>query len=100
MTLLYDSILLAITAWVYVHILMDRGMILEWWGKLLTRLPEKIADPLGLCEYCVGGQFALWYYLYYNLNEYSVVNHIIFISLTIFLIEVINYGSKAVKLKG
>ena len=102
---LLDSLLLAITAWTFSHILLKDGMILDWWGKILVRLPEKIADPLGLCEYCLAGQLALWFYLWKNWGGYEVafcdhlVGHIIFVSLTIFLVEIINYGSEAFKVR-
>jgi len=91
-----DSILLAIAAWVFVHILMGEGMIMGWWAKIIYKLPEKFSEPLGGCEYCVAGQMALWYYLYKNWNEYGVtfcdqlIGHILFITLTIFIVKVIN----------
>ena len=90
-----DAILLGIAAWVYTHILLKEGMMLGWLGKLISRLPEWLSEPLGGCEYCVAGQFGLWYYLYMNWNEYNLINHILFITLAIFTVEIINrYGSK------
>ena len=90
-----DAILLGIAAWVYSMVLLKEGMIFGWLGKLILRLPEWLSEPLGGCEYCVAGQFGLWYYLYMNWNEYNLINHILFITLTIFTVEIINrYGSK------
>ena len=97
---LLNSLLLAITAWTFSHILMKEGMLLDWWGRWLVRLPEKIGNPLGLCEYCLAGQLALWFYLWKNWGSYDFVAHIIFISLTIFLVEIINYGSEAIRIRG
>lgn len=88
--MLFDSILLAIAAWVYVYILLKDGMVLSWLWNILDRLPEWLSEPLGGCEYCVAGQFALWYYLYKNFYEYDVADHILFITLTIFIVEIIN----------
>lgn len=91
-----DSLLLAVTAWVFVMILTKDGMILGWWGRALNRFPLWLGEPLGGCEYCVAGQMALWYYLYKHRNDYLVtfcdrlIEHIIFISLTIFIVEIIN----------
>lgn len=91
----YEAVLLGIAAWVYSRLLLKEGMILGWLGKLIGRLPEWLSEPLGGCEYCVAGQFALWYYLYKHLVDYNIVNHIIFITLAIFTVELINrYGSK------
>ena len=90
------SILLGIAAWVYSMILLRDGMILGWLGKSLARLPDWLCDPLGGCEYCVAGQFALWFYLYVFWNSYldnvigNIVNHILFITATIFVVSIIN----------
>ena len=84
-----DSILLAIAAWVYVHLLLKEGMVLSWFNNVLDRLPEWLSEPLGGCEYCVAGQMALWYYLY-KMESYNLVEHILFITLTIFIVEIIN----------
>ena len=88
-----ESIGLAITGWVFVMILTKDGMIFGWWGRFLNRLPEWLSEPLGGCEYCVAGQLALWYYLYKHWNGYVVtdlIEHVIFVSLTIFIVEIIN----------
>ncbi|WP_437918586.1 hypothetical protein [Sphingobacterium sp. LRF_L2] len=34
--------------------------VLNWYGKILERLPKMIAQPLGLCVLCFSGQLALW----------------------------------------
>jgi len=85
-----DSILLAVAAWVYVYILLKEGMILSWWWEIINELPEWASEPLGGCEYCVAGQMALWYYLYEKFYEYDLAEHILFITLTIFIVEIIN----------
>lgn len=83
-------ILIAITAWVFTNILLDSDMILGKYGKWLHLLPTWISKPLGLCEYCLGGQLALWHFLYYHWHEYDITHHIMMICLTIFVIELIN----------
>lgn len=87
---LLSSILLGIAAWVYVYILLKEGMVLGWLGKLIAKLPSWLGEPLGGCEYCVAGQMAMWYYLYENFYGYDLINHILFITLTIFIVEIIN----------
>jgi len=85
--MIWDSILLAIAGWVFVMILTKEGMIFGWWGKLILRFPEWLSEPLGGCEYCIAGQMALWWYLWkYGFN----IEIILFISLTIFIVEIIN----------
>jgi len=88
--MIWEAILLAVAAWVYTTILLQEGMILGWLGKLISRLPDWLCEPLGGCEYCVAGQMALWYYLYKHWNGYDFIEHILFITLTIFLVEIIN----------
>ena len=94
--MIWDAVLIGICAWVFSHILIDDGNILGWWGELIWKLPNWLSSPLGECEYCLAGQMALWYYLYVNFNNYldNVVNyaiwHILFITLTIFVVEIIN----------
>ena len=70
-------------------------MILGWWGKIVARMPEWLCEPLGGCEYCVAGQLALWYYLYKNWHEYDIIEHILFITLTIFIVEIINVWKRS-----
>lgn len=88
--MILEALLLGVCAWVFVFILMEDGMILSWWGKVINKLPEWLSEPLGGCEYCVAGQMALWYYLYRYWGSYDVAEHILFITLTIFIVEIIN----------
>ena len=90
-----EAVLLGIAAWVYCFILLKDGMILGFLARGIAELPEWLSEPLGGCEYCVAGQFGLWYYLYMNWSEYNLINHILFITLAIFTVEIINrYGNK------
>jgi hypothetical protein len=45
---------------------LGEGMIFEWYGNLLDKLPEFFAKPLGRCVLCNGtwiyiGLFLAWY---------------------------------------
>lgn len=94
--MILDAVLIGICAWVYVFILMDDGMILSPWERLVSRLPDWLYKPLAGCEYCVAGQMALWYFLWLRADDYAeditgaLVSHILFITLTIFIVELIN----------
>ena len=93
-----QAIIIGITAWVFVIILMEEGMIFSWWWNVINRLPMWLAKPLGECEYCLGGQLSLWYYLLLNWHDYNVFYHIAYISLTLFTIKLINifvYGNES-----
>lgn len=87
-----DCLLIATVAWVYVIRLTDEGMILEWWERLLTRVLKKewILKPVVSCEYCVAGQMALWFYPLKYFDCYHVVDHVVFICVTIFIVEIWN----------
>lgn len=80
---------LSIVAWVFVNILQDEGMILEWWGRVLDRLPGKLAHPLGKCDRCVAGSLAFW--LFFLTGAYNPVRHLCFVSLTIFLVAFVDW---------
>lgn len=88
-------ILIGISAYVFSRILIDPDMIFGIWNTILNKMPEWLAKPLGKCEYCLAGQLAFWYYLIYFFNEYDFVNHILYTSLSIFTVEIINlYSAK------
>lgn len=84
------AIYIGITAWVFTMILIDPDMIFGKYGQLLQKLPDWLGKPLGLCEYCLAGQLALWYYLIANWSDYNVITHIFFVSIAILTVEIIN----------
>ncbi len=84
------SFLFAAFALVFCEVLIAPGMIFEFYGKLLDRLPEWIAKPLGDCSLCFAGQTALWGY--FLIAEYNILQHILFITLTIFFIKLYKDG--------
>lgn len=81
---------IAVFAWVFTNVLLEEGMILSRWRKFATTLPKWLGNPLGLCEYCLGGQIALWYYLFTYFNDYNFFLHLVYITGTIFLIRITN----------
>lgn len=81
--LVFISFLLGVFAIVFTEILLSPGMILSWYAKLLDKLPEWLAHPLGSCIYCFAGQLALWAYPFY-FKDYNLFFHLLFITLTIF----------------
>jgi len=81
--LLYKGLFIAVFSTVFTFNLTAEGSILSWWDKLIQRLPAWLEKPLGGCSYCMAGQIALWYYFF--LEDYSFVNHIFFITATIFI---------------
>lgn len=86
------SVLIAVSSWVYVCILTNEGMILDWWAKFLNRIirSQWLLKPLVECEYCVSGQIALWFYVLKYWNEYNLLTNIFFVTLTIFLTNLMN----------
>lgn len=101
------SILLAVCAYVYTHILIDTGEILDWWAAFWYNVfgnEKRLSAGEGFhplykaffqCEKCVGGQMGLWTYLALHIDEYRTVSfvlvlqHVLFITLTIFLAAII-----------
>jgi hypothetical protein len=88
--MILEAVLIGIVAWVFVIILMEEGMIFGWWWWPLNKLPDWFAKPLGKCEYCMAGQMALWYYLYAHLDNYDFCYHIVYISLSILTVKILN----------
>lgn len=76
-------------SFIWTNILLDEGMIFHFVWKWIHKIPyEAIRKPLGACEYCFGGQLALWGYLFLT-QEYSILEHIQFIILTILIIHIL-----------
>ena len=76
MQYLIDVILIGLICSVYIHYLTGDGDIMYKYYLLLTRLPEWVAKPLGLCEYCLSGQIALWYYILTYKLSISIVAYV------------------------
>lgn len=88
---LFASVFIALFCAVWIEYLTVEGAIMEWYYKLLKKITPYLAKPLGHCQYCMGGQIALWSYLIIYWSEYSIYNgikNIFFICLTIFLIDI------------
>lgn len=86
--MILTALFISIFAFVFCHILTEEGMLFEWYYNLIKRLPHWLFNPLGGCVYCFGGQVALWYYVF-TFNTYSIIAHIISITLCIFFIHII-----------
>lgn len=106
------TIFIAITAFTYSYILTGPNEIFgSLYGKLndffktdLRRQSGKSFHPLFkmimACEKCVSGQMALWIYLAWHYENYLVsfrlglynfIEHVLFISTTIFLTTIIKF---------
>ena len=76
--------LLAVSAGIGFNDIIQRGEILEHYGRIIERLPEWLSKPLGACPECFAGQMALWFGFFYP-ESYDFVLHLttIFTSITI-----------------
>ena len=90
---MYLTFLIAVVAVVFNRLLIDG--IFKFYGKWLKRLPEFIADPLGDCTYCFGGQIALWLFVVKFIIEvdfgFSWLLIIPYICITIFIIHILSF---------
>ena len=94
--LLLMSSVIAIGAFTFSNILNQPDHLfgkLDGW--LFVNLPEYIYKPLIGCQYCVAGQWMLWYYLLISFVtrevSYRLDIHILLILFTIFLEEPITF---------
>jgi hypothetical protein len=97
-----EAILIGIVGYVFTEILMSQGMLMEWYCEWLGKqhyggwMPEWVFKIMGGCGHCFTGQLAFWYYIF--ANEYSLPEHIAYVSVAIFTIEIIRTWLE--KLKG
>ena len=85
------SALLASFSWAFYFRLTDSGMILSTtynWVMECRYVPGFIKKILG-CVTCFSGQVALWVWLVARFDTYNVFAHILFITLTITLTNLI-----------
>jgi hypothetical protein len=87
--MLIFAVQLAIFSYVFTEIFMDEDMVLWKYHKLIMKLPYWLYKPLGGCLYCFAGQIGLWGY-FLKLKEYDFCNHMLFISLVVFISFVID----------
>ena len=89
---MYLTIYIAIFAVVFSEMLVTEGNIFAFYSRLLERMPEWLASPLGGCPKCMAGQIALWGYFF--MPGYDFVEHVFFVVLSIFFAEIITliYG--------
>jgi small-conductance mechanosensitive channel len=90
----FVSLLIAIAAFVYSYILTGPGMILEHlYAEASTHWPAWLHKPVISCEKCVAGQLAFWLFPFWVTIkfdfEFDPVSHLLFICLTIYLVEMI-----------
>lgn len=95
LTLFFITFIIAIAAFTYSVILTEDGHILHRLeSNLYHKLPEWLYKPLIGCQYCVAGQWALWYYLmlfWADLTPYRLDVHIFFVLVTIYWVRPVSY---------
>jgi hypothetical protein len=57
-----------------------KGMIFEWYQKLIKRLPKYLNKPIGGCYKCFTGQVCFWYFLISRFYNYNLIEHLFFVS--------------------
>jgi hypothetical protein len=85
---MFDALKISLIAFMFV-ILGEPGMIFAWYQKLIYKLPEMIYKPLGGCVICFAGQLSFWYFIFFK--EYNLLEHLFFVSLTIFFTKLLSY---------
>ena len=81
---------ISLIAFMFCALGQEKGDIFHWYQRLLRRLPEFLSKPLGGCWICFSGQCALWYYLIFHFKTYNFIEHLFFISATIFCSMIYN----------
>jgi hypothetical protein len=88
---------IAVSAFTYSNILTEEGMLLygfHGWAENRFYGPFRwVFQILINCQFCISGQWALWYYLIYALHrsDYDLFTHVWFILQTIFIAKVITW---------
>ena len=82
-----DFVLISILAWVYVHILTSERMIFSGIDKWMD---GKWIHKIFGCEYCLAGQLSLFYFFYERWFDYNLIDHVLYIGFSIFIVKLIN----------
>jgi hypothetical protein len=83
---IYIMLQLTVICFVFTA-LQEPGMIFAWYARLLNKLPDWLAFPLGACHKCLTGQVLLWYFLF---KGTPIVEHLFLISSGIFISSILN----------
>jgi len=94
---LFYCVLIASISFVYINVLLDAEMV----GGAIYRVVSPIFDktlvtrwlkkPLLDCVHCNSGQLSLWLYLdIYGLENYNVMIHFGFVSLTVLMVHILH----------
>lgn len=83
-------IYIAIFWWVYIHITSKPDMIMNGFYVKLDELTQRFSklNKLLSCEYCLSGFTSMVAYPF--LGDYNFFGHLVFISITIFIVHVFN----------
>lgn len=88
-----ETISVAIVAWVFCTVLINEGMLFDWYGDWLHKLNNTrpwLAKPLGYCLACFAGQLGFWWYAIAYRNNFVFGEQIVFTCQTIFFALLIN----------
>ena len=55
---------ISLASFMFSAIAQKDGSILNWYGKLIEKLPHWLCKPLGGCYMCFTGQVMLWYFVF------------------------------------
>lgn len=86
--------LVAVASWTLTQPLMQPGMLMWPWFRIIERLPQWIAKPLGYCSLCFAGQAALWLWVGMEWQgRFTGIFYIkgaLFVLLTVFFTKIID----------
>jgi hypothetical protein len=82
-----DALKISLVAFIFVA-LGEEGMIFNFYQRLLLRLPEWAANPLGGCGICFTGQMSLWYFIF--TKPFNLFDLLVFVSLSIFTTKILS----------
>jgi len=80
---------ISLIAFMFCAISQKEGSILNWYQKLIRKLPEWLFRPLGGCYICFTGQVCLWYFIF--IKPFDIIELGFFISAGIFASMIYNY---------
>lgn len=69
---------ISLICYMFCAITQKDGSILNWYNRLIIRLPEWLYKPLGGCYVCFTGQVCLWYFVF--TKPFSIIELGFFIS--------------------
>lgn len=69
--------------------------VLNWYARLILRLPEWLNKPLGMCGVCFTGQASVWLLMaFVEVTFWGIIEYLAVISTNMIIVKFLIYAEK------